>query len=163
MAETNVNSGIVGFECGGRLLITRDGDTDTSVVLNVIEGSLRMVEGGEEAIVDRDRGTNPAAPRRGADRESSVSFDVKYTASTATGELEALLSLPAGAGRDHQTYTVEVQIPPYRGAPTGFRFLRLSRCYVTPGSLGLSAGAEFDTLSVSMMSMDTRIARGDVA
>lgn len=156
MAEANMNSGKRTSHVldGGRLVFARAAeDADTHVLLNQVDGTLRLGWGVRLAVdprTDSDHGNLPTVPRRGPENPWEIDIDVQYHASVTSDELESLLcdDDPSSTGFVQVFDTVVVEFPDYDGASTGVKWT-FSNVYLREQPT-VQAGTDADTLSVRL-------------
>ena len=155
MAQTNINDGYFRrFDHGSRLVIRDQGALDSQLILNVVAGTARVIEGLEtEMEPDTDRGSLLTEVRHGAERPSLISFDVKWTGAISAGELHEILRRGPSGG-----YLPKFQVSTWwadsPGAATG-TLVVFDNCTRAEQS-EISSGQDFDTLACRFRSTQPR-------
>jgi hypothetical protein len=152
MANLNINdAGTMRFANGGRLILTDS--TNNYTVLTIVDGTLRLTEGGREVSQVSSAGTL-LPPTLGDERPSTVEADFLYTGEHGTNTLQTLMSHAAVADGLAPEFGVILEWADDTGAETGVR-CELTRCYFTqPLSVQASGDQGPDRVQLRMASRD---------
>lgn len=135
-------------------------DTATEQVIAFLQpGTLSYRSGLEERRAEMDDGAFTDTVMAGDERESEISFTLKATTSShdASDIMDRLEAAPDATDGTIQLVTLSVVTLDFKGASVGKR-LTWNNCYVTdaPQYQGAGAGAEPDTIAVTLRSLDAR-------
>ncbi len=154
MADINATANIIRFNDGGVIKI------GTKFLLNIQDGSLQFTPGLWEPLPIMDRDAHVDVPRRGAERSTELSVDVKFTSAATATELYAYL-VQSGTGGKIFNFPVEIGYKTNKDS-TGGEKLVFAKCYLKT-SPQIQSGTDWDILKLQLTDHEAKPTASTVA